>query len=117
MVNTGRRLSPTRSSQVETLRLEWRPRAIAEAVGCNVGTVYPIQQSLDRYRQRYPPQTVSQGGTRTLTKHEEDALLAWLDREPYAQQQEMVQFFWEEFDLEVSRWTISRTLSRRGWSR
>ena len=118
MVRTGRRLSPTRASQVETfLRLEWRPTAIAEAVGCHISTIYRIQESLIRYEARYPPQTVTMGATRALTKYEEDALLNWLRREPFSQQQEMVQFFWEEFDLEVSQSTVSRTLSRRGWSR
>ena len=121
MVNTGRvQTSPTRASKIETLlRLNWKPQAIAVApgIGCSLRTVQRIQHSLLRYEQRYPPPLHTKGATPSLTKHQEDTIIAWLSREPYTQQSELVLFVKEEFDLDVSRFTISRLLQRREWSR
>lgn len=101
-----------RSKIVRYLLLHWRPDLIANEVHCHVATVYRIQESLFIYGTPFRPQLRPHGAPRKLTKAAEASLLQYTERQPWAQQKEMVWFLWEEWGLAVHRSTISRTLGR-----
>lgn len=101
-----------RSKIVRYLLLHWLPDLIASDVHCHVATVFHIQESLFIYGTPFRPQLRPKGAPRALTKAAETSLLQYVERQPWAQQKEMVWFLWEEWGLAVHRSTVSKALKR-----
>ena len=51
-----------------------------------------------------------------ITKAAGDSLIEYLNRQPWAQQKEMVWFLWEEWGIFVHQSTVSREIKKRRWS-
>ena len=65
----------------------------------------------------YAPRTVRLGRPRLLAEAARLRLKEFLRGRPYAYLEEMIEFIYDEFDLEVSIPTIWRELERMRWSR
>lgn len=94
-----------------------RVPAIAKAIQVAHRTVYKIQVNLDLYGEPYAPASVVQGRPRLLLAYQELKLLDFLEDQPTAYLDELQDFLFDEFDLQVSTATVSRTLLRARWSR
>jgi transposase len=97
--------------------LGWDIEAISKECHVAVRTVYRIQSNLLRHGSIRPPQFRQLGRARKLSSADEEALLHYLLREGWQQQQEMVWWLYHERDVLVNCSTVSRMLKRRGWSR
>ena len=111
-------LPPTiRARIVRLLLLQWRPDAIANAVNCGISTVYLIQQNLFVYGTPFRPVFRPAGAPRKVSIAAENSMMEYLGEYPWAMQNELVWFLWEEWGLNVHRSTVSRILKRRKWNR
>lgn len=116
MLNRG--LNTTQRSAIcRYLLLGWNYKAIAEEVGVSLRSVERYQHNLIHYGSVRKPRFRTLGRAHKLSKADEEALLEYLLKEGWRQQEELVWWLYHERDVAVSRSTVSRTLTRRKWSR
>ena len=90
---------------------------IAKVAGCSSQSVSAIRSNIRAFGSPRAPFTASPGRPRSITPTMFDALEELLLRKPDRQLDELATFLREEFDVEVSASTISRTLKVEGWSK
>jgi transposase len=90
---------------------------IAEVAGCSSRSVSAIRSNIRAFGSTRAPFTTSPGRSRSITSEMFDALKELLLRKPDRQLHELAEFLRDDFDVEVSRSTISRTLNAEGWSK
>lgn len=110
-------LAPSQREQVYAMILRELPNnVIAETVGCSERAVRRIQSRLRRYgTTTSPPNRI--GCEMKITPLIRDALFEQLKKRPDIFRYKMINFLYDNFGLEVSPTTISRTLKTEGWSR
>jgi hypothetical protein len=101
---------------VRYLLLHWRSNAIAAEVHCHVFVVYKIQINLFVYERFIRSQIHMKDASRSICKSVKNALIHYLEEQLWTQQSEMIWFLWENWDIYVHRFTVSRLLKRREWS-
>ena len=90
---------------------------IAKVAGCSSQSVSAIRSNIRAFGSPRAPFTASPGRPRSTTPTMFDALEELLLRKPDRQLDELAAFLREEFDVEISASTISRTLKAEGWSK
>lgn len=90
---------------------------IAYVVGCSSRSVKAIRSNLRTFGTPNAPPTVPVGRSRAVTSVMSDALKEMLFSKPDRQLDELAVFLQDDFEVEVSNSTISRTLKKEGWSR
>ena len=105
-----------RSKIVRYLLLHWRPDAIAAEVHCCVTTVYAVQSNLFIYGSSCRLNIRQKDAPRRISKAMKNDLIRWLKEQPWAQQFEMIWYFWKKWKLHVHKNTIFRILKRRRWN-
>ena len=101
----------------ELLKSHWKPSSVAERVRCHPATVYRWERNLQVYGSLNPHRHGIRGRPRRLTSAAKEALLEYLDRYPWAYQDELASFLKEEWDIQVSKPTICRFLKENRLSR
>jgi transposase len=89
---------------------------IADAAGCSSRSVKSISKNLRYFSGTRAPSNGS-GRPRYLSPPIADALRQYLLEHPGRYLDEQVVFLWDEFKVMVSNATISRSLTRMGWSK
>ena len=89
---------------------------IAEAVECSRNAVGAIRSNLQCFGRTNAPRNVS-GPRRSITPSMREAILDLLLLKPEQYLDELVVFLWDEFEVLVSKSTISRELKSVGWSK
>ena len=113
----GAAIPPTiRSRIVRLLFLRITPQSIATECNCSVSTVYHIQENIFIYGSSFRPCFRMRGGPHKIKKAAGESLIKYLEEQQWAQQKEMVQYLWEEWDLDIHRSTVGRFLKRMRWS-
>ena len=69
------------------------------------------------YRSPIKPFFRPLGASSKVSLAAENSMMKYLEEYPWAMQNELVQFLWEEWGLNVYRLTVSRILKRRKWNR
>ena len=113
---TGPLSAAIRSRIVRLLLLHWQPVVIVEEVHCCSRTVYSMLENIFMYSSSFKPQFRPKGIFRKVFKAAENGLIAYLEEQPWVMQKEMIWYIWEEWDINVHQFTISRILKRRRWS-
>jgi len=90
---------------------------IAEVVGCSKRSVRAIRSNIRAFGCPRAPTTAPRGRSRRITPVMFDALKEMLLGKPDCQLEELAAFLHEDLDVEVSNFTISRTLKAEGWSK
>lgn len=90
---------------------------MADVVGCSKRSVKAIRSNIRAFGSPTAPITAPAGRSRIITPVMFDALKEMLLGKPDRQLDELAAFLQEEFDVEVSNSTISRTLKAEGWSK
>ncbi len=98
---------------VRLLLLHWQPPVIVEEVHCCSRTMYSIRENIFMYSSPFKPQFRLKGAPRKVFKAAENGLIAYLEEQPWVMQKEMVWYIWEEWNINVHQFTISRILKRR----
>jgi transposase len=98
------------------LLLGWKPNAIAQTLKISRTKAYKFEENLLRYGSLRAPRSAKQGRPCKLTKADEKALFEYLLSEGWRQQDELVYWLWNERDVKAHQSTVSRVLSRNGWS-
>jgi transposase len=89
---------------------------IATNAGCSERSIKAIKSNLRHFNStRAPPNGV--GRPRSITPLMLGALCDHLLEKPGLYQEEMAVFLWDEFDVLVSTFSISRSLKAAGWSK
>ena len=115
---SGHRLQPTIvRSIVEHIAAGETNSEISRATRVARNTVHKMRLSLEYWGTPYAPRTVRLGRPRLLTEAARLQLKEFLRGRPYAYLEEMIEFLYDEFDLEVSIPTIWRELERMRWLR
>lgn len=91
-------------------------KAIAAIIGCSTQTIRNMRANLRCFGTTKAP-TNGAGRPKTITPVMLTALCDRLYREPGLYRDEMIEFLRKEFDVEVSRTALSRTLASAGWSK
>ncbi|KAK6850546.1 hypothetical protein PG995_009110 [Apiospora arundinis] len=89
---------------------------IAAAVGCSTRSIRTIRANLRCFGTTRAPRNAV-GRPRTITLPMLDALCDRLVERPEMYQDEMVEFLAAEFDVEVTKMSVSRALVSIGWSK
>ena len=89
---------------------------MADIAECSERTIKRHRANLRSFGTTTAPRNRG-GSRRTLTPTMLDALCEHLLEKPDEDLDSMILFVWDEFETLVSRWTLSRALSARGWSR
>jgi transposase len=91
------------------------PREIAQTYRCHATTVYRIKQNVDLFGEARPAPVSVQGRPRKITAEALEGLLDWVldngDEQKLAYLDKIVHFLDMEYGIDVSRQTVSRTLS------
>ena len=90
---------------------------IAKVAGCSSQSVSAIRSNIRAFGSLRAPFTTAPGRPRSITPTMFDALKELLLQKPDRQLDELAAFLQEEFDVDVSTSTISRTLIAEGWSK
>lgn len=90
---------------------------IADVVGCSERSVKAISSNVRAFGSPRAPITAPPGRSRIIMPVMFDALKEMLLGKPDRQLDELAAFLQEDFDVEVSNSTISRTLKAEGWSK
>ena len=103
---------------VRYLLLCWRSNVIVREIACYLVIVYRIQKNLFLYDDSCRFQSIHHVKGRSDVIHTEaqKSLIQYLEKQFYLQQNEMMWFLWEEWNLHVHRSTISRMLKKREWN-
>ncbi|KAK8013502.1 hypothetical protein PG991_009095 [Apiospora marii] len=88
----------------------------AAAVGCSTRSIRTIRANLRCFGTTRAPRNVV-GRPRTITPPMLDALCDRLIERPEMYQDELVAFLAAEFDVKVTRMSVSRALASIGWSK
>jgi transposase len=91
--------------------------AINRAVGVSRSCIAKLKLSLEYWGTPYPPRCVRLGRPRLLREAQRARFNEYLKGRPSAYLEEMKDFFYDEFDLEVSLTTVWRELERMNYSR
>jgi transposase len=115
-----RNVAPSqRQKAVEMLKVGiLNDEAIAVACSMSSGAVRRYKRNLElfpKYEGRSPP--TKKGPARLIETQAFDALIVHLIRKPGTYLDEMVVFLADEFSVDVSTATVSRALSKYGWSK
>lgn len=98
------------------LATDVEPREIAHRFRCHAATVYRIQQNVDTFGEARPAPQTKMGRPRKITPAALEGLLDWLldngSEKKLSYLDEMVAFLDEEYDIEVSKSTVCRTLAK-----
>ncbi|GAB7336309.1 hypothetical protein MBLNU13_g09053t1 [Cladosporium sp. NU13] len=92
-------------------------KRIANVAGCSSRSVKAIRSNVRAFGSPMAPPTASVGRSRIITPVMVDALKEMLLGKPDRQLDELAAFLRDDFDVEVSNSTISRTLKMEGWSK
>ena len=96
---------------IETcLRTGVEPLQIASEVRVSHQWVYQLRQTLDAFDTVSPPHLGVQGRPRKITAEAKQDLLDFLDDNPSAYQDEMIEFLLSEFGISMTQSTVSRLL-------
>ena len=90
---------------------------IAQVAGCSSRSVKAIRSNVRAFGNPSAPFTAPIGRSRIITPVMFDALKELLLGKPDRQLDELAAFLQDDFDVEVSKSTISRTLKAEGWSK
>jgi len=90
---------------------------IHKALGVSRVTIYKILDNLENWGQPYGPPTVKLGRERLLAECHVEGLLQFLDDQPAAYLDEMQQFIYDSYDIDITTKSIWVYLQRAGWSR
>ena len=100
------------------LESHWRPDAVARDARCHVSTAFRWERKLAIYGDTViPSHLYTHGRSRSITPTALRALLDYQRQKPWLYQDELARFLLEEWDIQVSRSTISKTLKAAGISR
>lgn len=92
-------------------------KEIAETIiPCTTRTVRAARSNLLRYGKIDAPRNTA-GRPSTMTEYMWLALKNQLDNDPCMSQQQMASFLQEQYGVKMSRFIISRTLKRAGWTK
>jgi transposase len=89
---------------------------MATNAGCSERSIKAIKSNLAHFNSTKAPAN-GVGRRRSITPLMLDALCEHLLEKPGLYQEEMVVFLWDEFDVLVSTFSISRSLKAAGWSK
>ncbi len=111
------RLSKANADEMALLlTTDVEPREIAHRFRCHCSTVYRIQQNIDTFGEARPAPVAQLGRPRKITPEALEGLLDWLldnsSDSKLAYLDEMAAFLDEEYDIEVSKSTVSRALAK-----
>ena len=100
------------------LFFHWRLDAIADELHCSSAIVYRIQENMFIYDQatRFTCIYRFRGALGRISLVVEKFLITYFEEQPWAYQKEMMLFLWEEWGLNVHRFTIGRLLKRIKWN-
>ncbi len=113
---TGSLTLTLRSKILRLLLLHWILFVIVEEVHCHRNIVYTMQENLFMYDSFFRSQFRSKSVFWKIFSAAEDFLITYLKQQSWVMQKEMMWFLWEEWDLNVHQFTISRILKKRHWS-
>jgi transposase len=89
---------------------------MARAAGCNKSTISRISSNIRMFGSVKAP--LNKGGRpRNITPVMLEALCDHLFEKPALYLDEMAVFLWDEFALQATKWSISRALKSKGWSK
>jgi transposase len=92
-----------------------KPREIAQSYRCHAATVYRIKKNVDLFGEARPAPLAVTGRPRKITAEVLEGLLDWVlnnrDDKKLSYINKMIHFLDEEYDIDVSRQTVSRALS------
>lgn len=101
-----------RSWIVRFLLMHLPAEAIAQEVNCHKRTVERIRENMLLYCSPFTPSQRRMGRPRRTTLAQEQALVQFVEQQPWATQPEMMRFLWEEWELPIHQSTISRILKK-----
>jgi transposase len=93
------------------------PRKIAQNFCCHISSVYQIQQNINTFRETRPAPLTNIGRPQKITPKAFEGLLNWLldnsSEKKLSYLDEIVAFLDEEYNIEVSKSTVCRTLAKK----
>jgi transposase len=89
---------------------------IADATRTTDRSIRSIHRNIRVFGQASAPMNNS-GRPATLRIEMVEALIGYLHDKPDLSLQEMVWFIWDQFQVDISKSTISRALDKAGWSK
>jgi transposase len=114
----GYRLQPvTLQSVLDHIAAGENNSEISRAVKVSRSCIAKLRLSMEYWGTPYPPRCVRLGRPRLLREAQRARFEEYLKGRPSAYLEEMKDFFYDEFDLEVSLTTIWRELERLNYSR
>ena len=118
MSTTGYRLQPALQQAVqEHLAAGKSDRAINRSLGVHRTTIRKMRLSLEFWGTAYPPQTVRLRRPLALREAQRARFKEHLLGKPSLYLEEMRDFIYDEFDVQLSLVTVYRELERMRWSR
>jgi transposase len=115
---SGHRLPPhTIRSVVEHIAAGDNNTEVSQATRVSRNAIRKMRLSLEYWGTPYAPRAVRLGRPRLLVEAHRLRLVEFLRGRPHAYLDEMAEFLYDEFDVEVSTSTIWRELERMRWSR
>jgi transposase len=94
---------------------QFKAEDIANDAGCSKRAIYRIQKNLRCFGFTKAPSN-GVGRPRTITPPILDALCKHLLEKPWLYQDEMVDWVWDHFQVQVTIYSIKRALDSRGWT-
>lgn len=89
---------------------KWQAKDIAREIGCSCSTIYHIKENLLTYGSTYKPQLKAVGRPSKVADSAKEAIKAFLQEHPEAQQKDVRLFLSKECGVEVHQATISRVM-------
>ncbi|KAL8989630.1 MAG: hypothetical protein Q9177_001522 [Variospora cf. flavescens] len=89
---------------------KWQAKDIARDIGCSTSTIYHIKENLLNYGTIYKPQLKAAGRPTKVADSAKEAIQAFLQEHPEAQQKDVRLFLAKECHVEVHQATISRVV-------
>ncbi|KAL8963715.1 MAG: hypothetical protein Q9193_000052 [Seirophora villosa] len=89
---------------------KWQAKDIAREIGCSTSTIYHIKENLLTYGTIYRPQLKAAGRPTKVADSAKEAIKAFLNEHPEAQQKDVRLFLAKECNVEVHQATISRVV-------
>ncbi|ERF68636.1 hypothetical protein EPUS_09515 [Endocarpon pusillum Z07020] len=111
------RLSKSTADEMALLlAIDVKPQEIARRFRCHCSTVYRIQENINTFGEARPAPVAHLGPPRKITPEALEGLLDWLlengSEKKLSYLDEMVAFLDEEYDIDVSKSTVSRALAK-----
>jgi transposase len=115
---TGRRLNPAViQSVLEHIAAGENNTEVEKATGVWRSTVRRMRLSLEYWGTPYPPRTVRLGRPLILREAQRARFVEYLEGRPGAYLEEIQDFLYDEFDIEISITSVWRELDKMRWSR